>query len=282
MVGQASAVFPLFSLDGSGFTASVEVWLFPPLLLAPVILCGLASSVFINKDVSLHKWKKEEEEEEEEEEKSLNNLLTDPTLLILIMNPRNVVAGRTSVLFTNVPVPAVQPPPHQQVHVRTVAPVTGSSSCSLSWAGVRAVSPHVCFITSSSGLSYGSRTGHSSERIISAEDKRKIMGFITQTEPLCLHSGRPGASLERRNRPASHPEEKGSSFVWSCVDQTVRGPVLQHPDTRRSTDALLPLVKSFKITTEELMSLNAPVYPKFTAAGQLSKKLFAYSAIQWW
>lgn len=32
---------------------------------------------------------------------------------------------------------------------------------------------HVCFITSSSGVIYGSHTGHSSELFISAEDKRK-------------------------------------------------------------------------------------------------------------
>lgn len=34
-------------------------------------------------------------------------------------------------------------------------------------------SPHVCFITSSSGVIYGSRAGHSSELLISAENKRK-------------------------------------------------------------------------------------------------------------
>ena len=80
----------------------------------------------------------------------------------------------------------MQQPPHQQAHVHTVAPVTGSSSssCSLSLSsaglrvGVWAASPRVCFITSSSGVIYGSRTGHSSERIISAEDKRKIMALL--------------------------------------------------------------------------------------------------------
>lgn len=63
------------------------------------------------------------------------------------------------------------------------------TSCAWSLGCFRGMgSFHVCFIIPSSGVIYGSHTGHSSELFISAEDKKENHGFITQTELACLHS----------------------------------------------------------------------------------------------
>ena len=93
-----------------------------------------------------------------------------------------------------------------------------SCSLSLSPAGLRvgvwAVSPHVCFITSSSGVIYGARTGHSSERIISAEDKRKIMALLP---------GR-SRSVDTAAAGAGEPQQARITRIWSAFPEAINCP----------------------------------------------------------